>query len=93
MLNLFGLKGNWIRMFGYFMAGVLGVCVIISLIFDFGVALGVFIAGIAVAFFACIVLQSRIPSRRLDKYPLRDKTNIRVVRKTALYKILRESGK
>lgn len=89
-LMLFGIRGRWLWVFGIGIAAVLLLCVIFGMIYDTGVAMGLFIAGFAVDFLACVIIQARIPSRRLQKLLYVKMLPCRIVRHESLYRILRQ---
>lgn len=83
-LNIFGLRGGWIRNFGVFSGAGLVLAIIVGVFTSSGIGMGVFIGGIAVSFFACLVLQAKVPYRRLPKAPLQEKMRLRVIRRRSL---------
>ena len=87
-LNIFGLRGGWIKNFGIFCGIAFGVAVVVGIAMGMGPAMGIFIAGLAVSFFACLVLQAKTPARRLGKVRLRQKMNVRVIRRETLSRIV-----
>ena len=89
-LMLFGIRGRWLWVFGIVIAVVLLLCVVFGMIYDAGVAMGLFIAGFALDFLFCIIVQARIPSRRLQKLLYVRMLPCKVVRRESLYRILRQ---
>ncbi len=85
-VNVFGLRGEWLKYFGIGCGADLVVAFLIGALMGTGVGMGLFIGLAAVVFFACLVLQAKYPSRRLGKVRLRQKMELRVVRRTALSK-------
>ena len=89
-INIFGLKGEWVRYFFYFAGVFLVLAFLVGGIVGVGMGFAIFLAGAIGSFFACLVLQDRLPSRRIAKVRLRSKMRSRVVRRETLCRILLE---
>ena len=83
-LNIFGLRGNWLRVFGIFAGASVILGIVLGIPIGAGAGMGIFIGLLLVSFFICLVLQSRMPSKRLPKMALRPKMEVRVVRRETL---------
>ena len=91
-LNIFGLKGNWIRIFGLVVGVALMAALVVGVVTGSGPGMGVFIVGLVGGFFVCLVLQARMPSRRLPKARLRSRMEFRVIRRRTLAKIVADNN-
>jgi len=90
-LMLFGIRGRWLLVCGIGIGTVLFLSFIIGMIYGSGVGMGFFICGFALDFLACMVLQAKIPSRRLQKLPYIKMLPCKIVRRESLYRILRQN--
>lgn len=89
-MDLFGLKGRWIRTFflmlgvscvpGAFLAVSYGISAFIACLFGLG----------GIAFFGCLMLQGKTPERRLDKTVLSKRMCVTVRRRENASRILLE---
>ncbi len=87
-INVFGLRGGWVKIFGIMAGGALVLAFIVGFISGAGAGMGTFIGGAALAFIACLFLQHKRPARRLGNLGLASKMEMRVVRRETLSKIL-----
>lgn len=87
-LNIFGLRGGWIRNFGMFAGASVLLGILAGVFTTSGIGMGVFIGGLIASFFVCLVLQAKTPSRRLPKAPLKMKMETRVIRRRSLTRLI-----
>ncbi len=87
-LEIFGLRGAWLKTFLLIVFGCLFVALLLGSIFGTGIGLAVFIICLAVAFFGCLSLQVKTPGRQLEKQKLAAKSEGWVIRRETLSRIL-----
>ena len=87
-VNVFGLRGGWIKYFGIAAGGALVLAFIVGFIAGSGAGMGTFIGGVVVGFFVCLLLQSKRPARRLNNMGLASKMEMTVVRRETLARIV-----
>lgn len=87
-MDLFGLKGSWIRIFLL----CLGICVapalVLAIVFSIGAFVAVMLVGGGVSFIGCMILQGKAPERRLYKVRLSGKMELSVRRRENLSRII-----
>lgn len=87
-INIFGLKGEWVRYFFYLAGASLVLAFLVGSVSGVGMGFAVFLVGGIGSFFACLIFQGRLPSRCIAKARIRSKMRLRVVRRESLAKIL-----
>lgn len=88
--ELFGIKGRWVKIF-LIAAGISVVTgVIAGSVTTSGIGIVTVIILIAVSFFLCLTVQSRIPSRQVSKAMIGKKIQGWVIRRESLSRILLE---
>lgn len=88
--EIFGLKGSWVKIF---LMGA-GVCLVLGLIVGAMTSSGIAVVTVLVLiigdFLVCMMMQTRLPSRRVGKYSLASKCSGWVIRRESLGRILLE---
>ena len=82
-INIFGLKGEWVRYFFYLAGASLVLAFLVGSVSGVGMGFAVFLVGGIGSFFACLIFQGRLPSRCIAKARIRSK-----MRRESLAKIL-----
>ena len=86
--QILGLKGQWVKNFLIIAgAGVL-FAVMAGLSTSTGIGIVIAILSLAGGFLICLVLQGKVPSRRVNKYKLRAKSFLLVIRRESISRIL-----
>lgn len=91
-IQVLGLKGKWLRIFLILFALGAVLAFLFGASSSTGIGIIVFlIVGVA-SFLGCLVLQGKMPSRRVDKFKIASKCSLRVVRRESLGRILTRSS-
>ena len=89
-LEIFGLRGSWVKVFLLAAGCGLVLGLVSGSLFGTGIGLSAVIVCVVCGFFGCLALQSRIPSRQLGKQKLSDRSECWVIRRETLSRILLE---
>ncbi len=89
-VNVFGLKGQWVNVFLYMLGGSLVLAFIVGGFTSVGGGFATFLVGGVAAFFACLVLQQKLPARQIDKAKIQSKMRQAVIRRETLSRIVLE---
>lgn len=88
--EIVGIKGRWVKTLLVAVGCIVAFGVLVGGIMGTGMALITILVGVVAAFFTCMILQAKIPSRRLDKAKIADKVPGWVVRRESLARIITE---
>lgn len=89
-IDVFGLRGAWLKVFLFVFGGGVIVSLILGSVFGTGIGVAAVIICIACDYFACLSLQVKVPGRQLDKQSLAGKTEGWAIRRETLSRILLE---
>lgn len=87
-VNVFGLKGQWVNVFLYMLGGSLAFAFVVGGFTGVGGGFATFLVGGIGCFFACLVLQQKLPSRQIDKAKIQPKMRQAVIRRETLARIV-----
>ena len=87
-MSLFGLRGQWIKIFLISLGAALGVALFAGMLAGMSVGLALFFGTAVISFFTCLIIQGKIPSRRISKVRHSGKMRIYVRRRELLSRIL-----
>lgn len=87
-INIFGLRGGWVKVFLSICGCALVLALFIGAMTSTGVGFSIVIVGIAGGFITCLVLQQKMPSRQIDKVKIQSRMKGYVVRRETLSRII-----
>lgn len=87
-VDIFGLRGSWISVFLYTLGALLVLAFLVGAFTTVGIGFSVIIIGGIAAFFVYLVLQSKVPSRQIDKVKVSSKLRRAVIRRETISRII-----
>lgn len=87
-IDIFGLKGKWIKVFLVGVALILVVALVFGASAGSAYGIGSFLCLAIVWFFVCLVKQGKIPQRRLPRMGLSSRIYHQVTRRETIARIL-----
>lgn len=87
-VDIFGLRGAWIRNFLVVLGGLVVLGFLLGSVFGTTVAYSLIIVGGVVDFFVCLFVQSKIPAKRFEKLLVQNKMEQVVIRRETLSRIV-----
>jgi len=87
-IDIFGIRGTWIRNFLVVLGVLVTVGFLLGSIFGATVGYSIIIVGGVIDFFVCLFVQSKIPSRRFDKLLAESKMEQVIIRRETLSRIV-----
>lgn len=80
-MDLFGLKGRWIRTFLISFGVAAAVGAVLGFALGMGAAIATILGGGAACFFGCVLLQGKTSERQLEKARIESKMERYVIRR------------
>lgn len=87
-INIFGLRGTWVRIYLTVLGISLVAAVFIGVIAGTSAGFAFFIIMLIALFFACLLIQQKLPNRQLHKARVQRKMRQAVIRRETLSRIL-----